>query len=355
MTRRTGLDPRTWLVWGAAASLPPLLGRNPPVLIATLLAVLGVRAAWTRRMRGASRWSGIVRLALVFAGVGVVFNVLTVRTGDREIARIPDAVPILGGPLTLNALVYGLLSGLALLILVLIGTTVGGLLDWATALRLMPERLTTVAVAGSVAFAFVPQTAAAFGEIREAQAARGHRSRGARDLAPLLVPLLTVGLERAITLAEALEARAFGASPRTDGPRERGRGVATALGLAAAASGGYLLAIGRLGAALGVLAVAVGVFAVALRGRLTVGPRRTRFRTPRWTAADTIVTVGAGGAALATLLILGNDPASLRYEPYPSLAIPHVSLPLLTVQGLLFVPVFVVAGGVDDAEEDDEQ
>ena len=41
------LDPRVWLMWGTAASLPALLGRNPWALAATLLVALGVRAAWT--------------------------------------------------------------------------------------------------------------------------------------------------------------------------------------------------------------------------------------------------------------------------------------------------------------------
>ncbi len=48
------LDPRAWLLWGAAASLPALLGRNPFPLLMTLVAVLGVRIAWADAAGGIS-------------------------------------------------------------------------------------------------------------------------------------------------------------------------------------------------------------------------------------------------------------------------------------------------------------
>src|SRR5262249_33185295 len=148
--------------------------------------------------------------------------------------------------LTYNALVYGALNGLALLELVLIGTTVAALINWAAVVRLLPNGLTGLAVAGSIAFAFIPQTVSAFGDIREAQAARGHRLRGLRDLAPILVPLLALGLERATTLSESMESRGFGApvNPRTrTGAWPR---FALALALTLAITAAYLIAVGRI-------------------------------------------------------------------------------------------------------------
>jgi energy-coupling factor transport system permease protein len=348
----TGLDPRAWIAWGTAASLPPLLGRNPFPLLATLLAVLGVRAAWAGRANRLASWSGIVRLAVVFAAVGVLFNVLTVRGGDRVLGRIPDRVPVLGGPLTLNALVFGVLSGLALLILVLVGTTVGALLNWSLALRLFPDRLTTVAVAGSVAFAFIPQTAVAFREIREAQAARGHRLRGVRDLLPLLVPLLTGGLERAVTLAEALESRAFGAPPVSNRTAERGRSLLLVAGLAIGTVAAYLVAVGRVAAAATALAIASAALVVAIRRTPDDGPRRTRYRSPHWTPADTLTVLGAAVAGFATLAAVAVDPATLRYEPYPDLIAPRVGVAVILAQAALLVPAFV-ATEVEASEAED--
>lgn len=336
------LDPRAWLLWGAAASLPPLVGRNPFVLLASLLAALGVHAAW-RDAPGQRGWRGITRVALVFALVGSLFNVLTVHAGDRPFAQLPAAWPIVGGPLTVNALVYGLLGAAATVTLVLVGTTLGRVLDWATVLRLLPPRLSTVAVAGSVAWAFVPQTAVALGEIREAQSARGHRPRGVRDVVPLLVPLLAGGLERAITLAEALEARAFGAplDPATDAARPW-RGIATVLGLSALAVAGFLLAVGRPAAAVGSLAVALlGLAAAGREPGGTHRPRRTRYREPAWGRRETTIAAAAGLALAVEIGALLVDPGAFAYEPYPSLTAPRVALPLLAALGLLLAPVAV--------------
>lgn len=346
---RTGLDPRAWLAWGLAASLPPLLGRNPFPLVATLVVVIGVRTAWAGRTERVSSWSGIVRLALIFAAIGVLFNVLTVRSGDRVLVNVPPSAPILDGPITLNALVFGLLGALALVILVLVGTTIGAVLDWPAVVRLLPDRLTTIAVAGSVAFAFIPQTAIAFREIREAQAARGHRFRGARDLVPLLIPLLTGGLERAVTMAEALESRAFGAPAAFDDDHRRVGSLATAAGLGAGAVAAYLVAVGRLLSAALALAVASVALLLATRGRSPDRPTRSRYRAPRWSPADTLALAAAAVAGLATLAAIALDPSSLRYDPYPDLLPPRVNLPLILAQIALLVPAFLVDPTVEAA------
>jgi energy-coupling factor transport system permease protein len=333
------LDPRAWLLWGAAATLPPLVGRNPFVLAATLLAVVGVRAAWGAS--GVVGWGGIVRLAALFAAVGVLFNLLTVHVGERVLVRLPEALPVAGGPLTLNALVYGLLSGAAVLTLVLVGTTLGAVLDGPALLRLLPSRLTAVAVAGSVAWAFVPQTAVAFRQIREAQAARGHRLRGARDLVPLLVPLLGGGLERALTLAEALESRAFGAPLGATAAPSPLRSVLAALALAGGAVGAYLLAAGWPLPALATLAAAALALAAAVRDPDRGALRRTRYRPPRWDRSARALAATAALALAAEVAVLALDPAAFAYEPYPRLVAPRVDLPLLAALGLLLAPAFV--------------
>ena len=344
MTRPGALDPRAWLLWGTAAILPALLGRNPFALAATLVAVLGVRAAWAETAAGNPRlasWASLARLASIFAAIGALFNLLTVPVGDRVLVEIPAGIPIVGDVLTLNALVYGLLSGLALVVLVLVGTTLGAVLDWAALLRLLPDRLTNLAVAGTVAFVFVPQTTIAFREIREAQAARGFRFRGPRDLVPILVPLLAGGLERAVTLAEALEARAFGA-PRPDSASAAGwRNIAIALGLASGVTGGYLLATGASRSALIALiggGVALTAAALDRRGGRV---RRTRYRSADWGRSESIVACASLLAIGAVVAAASRMPEALRYEPYPRLGLPAADPLLLIGLGVLLVPAWV--------------
>mgnify|MGYP005854881423 CR=1 FL=1 len=339
-----GLDPRAWLVWAAAASLPPLAGRNPFPLLAVLLSVLGVRAAWRGSAEPGQAWAGVVRLAALFALVATLFNALTVRAGTTELVRLPSWLPIVSGPVTLNAIVYGVLSGLALLCLVLVGALMGSVVDWAAVLRLIPDRLLTIAVASSIAIAFVPQTIAAFREIREAQMARGYRPRGLRDALPLLAPLLHGGLERATTLAEALESRAFGAplDPRASLPSWRAWGIVVAL--TAGVTAGYALAVGQIALAAGSAGLAFfSVFAALGRG--SGSARRTRYRPPQLGRNDVAVIAGSVLAGGATIAVLLADPAALRYEPYPRLSLPVAQPWFLLGQAGLLVPAFLAPSG----------
>jgi energy-coupling factor transport system permease protein len=342
-TRRTRpLDPRAWLLWAVAASLPPLLGRNPWPLAATLLAVLGVWGAWSLGTAGA-RWRPLLRLAFVFGTVSVLFNLLTAHVGDVVLWRSPEHWPLIGGPLTLNALVYGLLGALAIFTLVTISATLGATLDWSTAIRLMPERMAPLAVAGSIAWTYLPRTTTAFVEIREAQMARGYRPRGLRDAAPLLMPLLAGGLERALMTAEALEARAFGAPLSPQDSAHPWQVVVLTVGLVAAISGAFCLALGLTSAAVALLLLALALLAAGLfTGRSRASQmRRTRYREPVWERPEWIVSGASAAVLVAFLAALILDPNAFHYEPYPTFSAPPINLPLLAALALLLAPAAV--------------
>ena len=335
------LDPRAWLAWGIAAATPPLLGRNPFPVAMVFLVALAVLSVSRRPETASPGWGLILRLAVVVAAVGVVFNVRTVRAGDLVIGTVPDSVPLLDGELTWNAALYGVLSGFGLVTLVLVGSVVGGALNWVGVVRLLPDRFLGMAVAGSIAFNLVPQTAVAFQEIREAQRARGHRVRSARDLVPLIVPLLNGGIDRAMGMAEVLESRGFGAATRTGGRWDVWLG-----GTLVAATGvfAFAAAVGRLwiAAASGLLGAGIGL--MLARRPATVDGGRTRYREVHLRTADRVVI--AASVCAASLAIVGERrwPGALTYEPYPSLDAPEVSLPVLCGLLLLFAPALVLTG-----------
>jgi energy-coupling factor transport system permease protein len=328
MSGRT-IDPRAWLCWAGSAMLAPLMGRNPFTLLSVLLAVLAVREALPPDAR--IGWSWVVRLGIVFAALSVVFNVLTVRTGDRIIGSIPNWVPLIDGNLTLNSVVFGLLSGLAVLTLVLIGITLAAVLDWSAVLRLLPQSLTGAGVAGSVAFSFFPQMVATYREIVDAQAMRGNELRGPRDYLNLAPLLLSGGIERAVTLSELLESRGFGGAPAPE--RSRLSSLAPALGLGALCIGAYLFAVGRLVPALVAGIVGGALLAVSVRMGRSIGVRRTRYRPLIWRTADWVVLAGA---IIAAVSLVAADADAVRYEPYPTLELPVASVPLtIGLLGLL--------------------
>ncbi len=347
------LDSRAWLCWGLATMTPLLLGRNPWILVQVLVIVAVVRSVWRPAMtHQGMAW--FIRIAATCVAVGVVFNVLTVHAGDRIIASLPESWPVIGGVLTWNALIYGILGGVALFTLVLTGITISTLMSWTDLFHAMPRRLSPIAVTGSVAWAFLPQTAVAWRHIREAQIMRGHRFRGVRDFIPIVVPLLAGGLERSLMMAEALESRGFGASSSPPHDLRRSRRDLTfdlgiVIGLGGLALAAYCLAVGLASWAL--LAGLVGGSALTALARSSPPPipLRTRYRVIDWTRADSLVVASSLVVACVVVTWNGLRPASLAYAPYPALTVPPADLPLLVILGFLIVPAMVYRPGAGPA------
>ncbi|HEV2065724.1 MAG TPA: energy-coupling factor transporter transmembrane component T [Thermomicrobiales bacterium] len=346
------LDSRAWILWAIAAMVPVLIGRHPLVIGEILVIVVVVRIAWASRVATAGvGW--LIRLGMVVLSISVIFNVLTVHAGDRVLARLPESLPVIGGVLTLNALVYGLVSALALFTLLLIGTTTGALLVWMDLFRLLPRRLAPIAVAGSVTWAFLPRTAAAFSQIREAQMMRGHRVRTGRDVLPLVMPLLAGGLERSLTTAEALEARGFGASLTPSGepqPSSWSLRLGITIALVALLGGSYCLLVGLVLVGITLMLFGGGALAAALspprRGSRI--PQPTRYHDMVWRREDMIVSAAAVGVLGVTFGRMMVSPAGFRFDPYPALELPGTDLPLMIALSALLLPA-MFAPGTDSA------
>ena len=335
------LDPRVWLVWLAAITVPALIARNPFPLFALLIVVLTVRAAWAPALARDAGWTFILRFAIVAAAVSVAFNALTAPFGAQVLVALPSWWPF-GDVVTANAILFGVLSAAAIVVILLAGTTAGLLTDWPELLRAVPARFLPLAVAGSVAWSFVPQTVATLRDIRDAQRVRGFRLSSARTLVPLLVPLLATSLERATTMAEALEARGFGGpvdARAAASHRGSFRAIATLVGLTLAVAGSYLLLDGSVwpgGAAGGFGLVALGW---ALSGHSD--DARSRYRARAWRRRDTTVLTAALGSLIVTGLTLALFPDALRYSPYPDIPLPRVNVPFLLSLGLLLGPAAI--------------
>jgi energy-coupling factor transport system permease protein len=346
MTSAIELDSRAWLSWGLGAMLPLLLGRNPWLTAEVLIIVLVVRGTWLdRRAAHGNAW--FVRIALVMAAISVVFNVLTVHAGDRVIASLPDFWPVVGGDMTWNAVAYGLVSGVTLFGMVLTGITVAAMVRWIDLFHLLPPRLAPIAVTGSVAWAFLPQTAIAWTNIREAMAMRGHRFRGARDFLPILVPLLASGLERSLAMAEALEARGFGLPAQRRESRTRKQATSTLhaglliVGLAGLAVAAYCVATGQ--SRTGLLAGVGATAALLLLSWIAPAQeaRTTRYRELVMQRADWVTIASALVATTAVLGWAAMRPESLQFDTYPTMEIPAVEPLLMAALALLLVPAFL--------------
>ena len=319
-------DARAWVVWLLAGGVLVLSARNPLYLLLLLVISRIVQAACAAPDVGALRlpfW----RLAAAILIFATLFNLLTAHVGETMLATLPAGWWLIGGPLTLEAAVYGFITGLSLVTLLSLFLAFNAIVPTAELAGLTPAALYELGLVLLVALTYVPETVRQFQRIREAQAIRGHRLRGLRDWRPIAIPLLVGGLERALNLAETMVARGYGATVQVSVPR-RTR-LLLLLGLVLALGGALRLGWG---AADGWALIATAALAIGLAYRgLSRGVVRTRYRARRWTWADTLVVV----AALLPLALLWPLPGGggLDYASYPRLSAP----PFSVVAGLLLL------------------
>lgn len=330
-----------WLIWLSAALVAVSLTRNP--LYLTLLTGGFVVVARTVRRPGEALAAPLApgRFALVVIPLAALFNALLSRTGATVLLAIPAAWPLIGGPITAEALVYGATNGLALAALFAAFTVLNLAVPVRDLIRFVPRAFYPVAVVASIAVTFVPATLRQMQQIRDAQAIRGHRMRKLRDWLPLFMPLLTGGLERALQLAEAMASRGFAGT--TESSRDVLAQAATVAGLLCILGGGLVQAMG--GPAVwgsGLLVVGSAIIGSVLwrAGRRV---KHTTFRRAVWSRPAWIV---AGGALLAvTVLLWGGDTRS--YEAYPAIAWPPFD-PLVGTALLGFLSPLLVLGEHND-------
>lgn len=315
------IHPLAWLGWLASTLVVLSATRNPLHLVLTLLCIAVVNALVGSTGETSYVPVSPLRFGAVVISLSALFNAATVHLGDMVLLRLPSALPILGGAITLEAIAFGVINGLVLTGIFVAFTTFNQALPIRALIRLIPQAFYPVAVVISIAVTFVPTTLRQFQQIREAQAVRGHRVRGLRGWLPLFMPLLIGGLERALQLAEAMTARGFasvgestpGAADRTAWLISR---AAIVMGLLALLSGWLLrLMWGQETLGLDLMLAGGGLILGAL-WRVGRQIRRTTYRREPWTPRD-------WGVVLSAAVVVGAFVrTTLYYSPYPALSLP---------------------------------
>jgi energy-coupling factor transport system permease protein len=306
-------------MWLIAASIPAFILRNPLYLVLILGSAWLNYSALGRETPIGSSWGSFVKFGLFLFVLTIPFNALSTHAGQIVLFRLPEGWPIVGGAITLEAVLAGAVNGLSLMTILVVFAAFNAIVDHYQLLRAVPAFLFQAGVVISIAITFVPQMVLSAKEIRQAQRIRGHRFRGIRDLLPLIIPLLANGLERAIQLAETMEARGFGSAVRPLSRREAVLSQAGTLAALLVLLGGLFVVTfvpesGAWGWGL------VGFGAVTLVAVFQLQSRRvqrTRYRRPRWLPRDT-VSVMASSIVLAVILFArATSPSTLYYTPYP--------------------------------------
>lgn len=350
-----------WGLWLTGAMLFALSTRNPFYLALLMLVALVVNRALTsyaeRRDTGqvsevgsGQRSGGVLLRAVVLISLVVaLFKGMSLHLGATVLFTLPEWIPVLGGPVTLEALASSGIDALTILTVLAVFVAFSAGADYYALLRSVPPFMHQAGLVTSIGITFVPQTVTRFREIREAQALRGHRVRRVGDLVPLLVPLLAGGMERSMDLAEAMEARGFSRSPgaaRTISPVVVQLGLV--LGLGCVLVGGALFAFAPALPWLAWLVVGAGVTLIAVTLR-SIGARakRSRYRKTVWRDSDTALAL-ASAAVLAGLFAFRSlAPSLLAYTPFLRISMPPFDVSVAaTIAGLLApAAILLIIGG----------
>ncbi len=322
----------TWALWLLACIVPAMLTKNPLYLLVLLCAVTVVYRTLGGKSPTFGSWRLFLRMGLVLVAFSMLFTALTAHAGQTVLLTAPRLVISvqgvtflrLGGEMTLETLIYGLANGLNLMAILLIFATFNALVNHHQLLRSIPPFMYQTGVVTSIAITFVPQLASSITDIREAQAIRGHRFRGLRDLLPLFAPLLSGGLEKAVQLAESMEARGFGeGAPSSGRRRELVHRALIAVAMFALMSGVFVYGYYATLRWAGVL-ISAGGLCLLLGNLLAMSRRvhRSHYRRELWLPRDGFVSA----CAIVSLAMVGIiwllDGESLAFYPYPHFTFP---------------------------------
>jgi energy-coupling factor transporter transmembrane protein EcfT len=327
------LHARAWLGWALGIAALASVTRNPFLLGGAALALAVVRAAMPRRAAD-PMLPPLGRVIAVVVLVAAGYNFLMAHSGDTVLLRLPSGWPLIGGPLTLEALAYGALTGLALALLLAVFATLRRALSARDMVRLVPRAFGALALVVAVALTYVPATLTELAAIREAQAVRGRRPKGPAGWLRLTLPLVVGGLERALTLAESLTARGLVGVPAASGGRWPDT-LLLVVGVAAMLLGWLVPVVTGLSGRAGGLVVLAGmvpiVWTLARRGRRLP---HTDYRLAPWRATDSLVVLLAW-LPLMLALVDSAGRLALAWLPYPALDLsPPPPMLVLALVGL---------------------
>jgi len=208
--------------WSASGLLIVILSNNPAYRVLVLLAALNFVVAYRRQRT-------TLRPLLLFVGVGTLISIavslLLSHTGAHVLLIVPAAIPVLGGPMTLESALYGVSAGLGISAGAMVVAPLSLVLEPNDLVDTLPAPLHRTGTTLAASLNLIPGISRSLTSVREAQTMRGWRPRGLRSFSQILVPVTLTALENSIQLAETMEARGYGSGPRTRMSRPRLHGV----------------------------------------------------------------------------------------------------------------------------------
>ena len=205
------MNARAVAAWSATCIFIVLSSTNPAYKAAVLAATFCALAAGV----GLRRLRGLITGVLLISLFAVLLNFVSAHLGTTVLFALPDQVPALGGPYTVEALAFGATGGLTVAAAILAAAPFSLLLASHEVMDALPPALSRTGAVIAASLNLVPAVASSFVQVTEAQRLRGWRPRGPRSWSEIVVPVVLTSVEGSIQLAESMEARGFGSGART--------------------------------------------------------------------------------------------------------------------------------------------
>ncbi len=213
------LNPAVKLAWGTVVIILSLVFDHPLYIMALLLPlVLVIKLAGIWR-----EWASTLKLSLWLGVSIIVINALVSYHGAHVLVAAPFTLPVLGRPvITVEAIAFGAAMALKLIVIISAFTFIN--------LTVHPDDILSVllklklpyksVLVTSLSTRFIPCLVEDVDRISHAYQTRGMKLdtgnwfRRLKNRAGTIIPLLTNSLDRAVQVAEAMEARAFGSGQK---------------------------------------------------------------------------------------------------------------------------------------------
>lgn len=329
-----------WLLWLGLIMAMLLSTRNPYYLIGLLFFLLLLGSTLAQRKHYESWLSQNLRFLVTMVLLSTLINTLFTHTGRTILFSLPENWLLVGGDITAESLVYGVINGLVIGSLYLVFNIINLALSIKQITQLIPAAFRPIGVMVTISLTFFPSIQQRAREIKEAQMIRGNAMKNISDWLPLLMPLLVTSLEKAFLLAESMTARGFYIHKKSI-PADL-----TILGVLVATFvvfSGWILRLYNYPILISIFLYGMG--AISMIGIFIIASRKTgvtRYRKETWQSKEILAMLLLSILTLVWFLLdMNGYLTSLTYSPYPELANPPLQLTGIIFMTIPLLPILV--------------